>query len=91
VTARGYGLAVACYTDPDGHAPLLFDAGSPLLSSAVFAGPADGGAIRVGADAENAAFGYPAGFEANPKRPPRPMTGAAPNVIGWPGSSTRCA
>jgi hypothetical protein len=77
VTARGYVLAVdfgtsttvACYTDPDGHArPLLFDAGSPLLSSAVFAGPGDGGAIRVGADAENAAFGYPAGFEANPKR-----------------------
>jgi Hsp70 protein len=45
--------------------PLLFDS-SPLLASAVFAGP-DGG-LLVGVDAERAAVGYPAGFEPNPKR-----------------------
>jgi WD40 repeat protein/actin-like ATPase involved in cell morphogenesis len=51
---------------PDGRVdPLLFDA-SPLLPSAVCAGP--GGELLVGADAVRAAVGHPIGLEPNPKR-----------------------
>ncbi|MEO3928873.1 Hsp70 family protein [Micromonosporaceae bacterium B7E4] len=51
---------------PDGRVrPLLFD-GSPLLASAVFAGPGTG--VLVGVDALRAAVGYPAGLEPHPKR-----------------------
>ncbi|GAA2389224.1 Hsp70 family protein [Dactylosporangium salmoneum] len=51
--------------DAAGMVPLLFDA-SPLLGSAVFAGP--DGALLTGADADRAAAGEPAGYEPNPKR-----------------------
>jgi molecular chaperone DnaK (HSP70) len=45
--------------------PLLFGA-TPLLSSAVFAGP--DAVLLTGADAEQAATADPTGFEPNPKR-----------------------
>ncbi|MFB9442836.1 Hsp70 family protein [Dactylosporangium vinaceum] len=62
----GSSTTVAVTRGPDGRVrPLLFDA-SPLLTSAVFAGP--GGALLTGADAERAAIGHPAGLEASPKR-----------------------
>jgi actin-like ATPase involved in cell morphogenesis len=62
----GTSSTVAALAGPDGRVrPLLFD-GSPLLPSAVFAGPGIG--VLVGADAVRAAVGYPAGFEPNPKR-----------------------
>ncbi|WP_432834150.1 Hsp70 family protein [Dactylosporangium sp. CA-092794] len=62
----GTSNTVAALAGPDGRVrPLLFD-GSPLLPSAVFAGPDTG--LLVGADAVRAAIGAPAGFEANPKR-----------------------
>jgi hypothetical protein len=44
---------------------LLFDS-SPLLSSAVHAGP--DGALLTGADADRAGLGHPEGLEPNPKR-----------------------
>ncbi|WP_345136020.1 Hsp70 family protein [Dactylosporangium darangshiense] len=53
-------------SEPSGRVvPLLFDS-SPLLSSAVYAGP--DGTLLVGLDAERAAAGHPAGLERNPKR-----------------------
>ncbi|HTJ31597.1 MAG TPA: Hsp70 family protein [Dactylosporangium sp.] len=62
----GTSNTVAALAGPDGPVrPLLFD-GSPLLPSAVFAGPDTG--LLVGADAVRSAIGTPAGFEANPKR-----------------------
>ncbi|MGI5246747.1 Hsp70 family protein [Dactylosporangium sp. CA-139066] len=62
----GTSNTVAALAGPDGPVrPLLFD-GSPLLPSAVFAGPDTG--LLVGADAVRSAIGAPAGFEANPKR-----------------------
>src|SRR5262249_29093201 len=62
----GTSSTVAALRRPDGRiAPLLFDS-SPLLSSAVFAGPATD--LLIGADAERAAMAHPAGLEANPKR-----------------------
>jgi actin-like ATPase involved in cell morphogenesis len=62
----GTSSTVAALAGPDGRVrPLLFD-GSPLLPSAVFAGPGTG--VLVGADAVRAAVGFPAGFEPNPKR-----------------------
>ncbi|MEV6930677.1 Hsp70 family protein [Dactylosporangium sp. NPDC051485] len=62
----GTSNTVAALAGPDGQVrPLLFD-GSPLLPSAVFAGPETG--LLVGADAVRSAIGAPAGFEANPKR-----------------------
>ncbi|MEU7874644.1 Hsp70 family protein [Dactylosporangium sp. NPDC049140] len=62
----GTSNTVAALQTPDGRIrPLLFD-GSPLLASAVFAGPdAD---LLVGMDALRAAVGFPAGLEPNPKR-----------------------
>jgi molecular chaperone DnaK (HSP70) len=50
-----------------GGAPsvLLFD-GSPLLGSAVFAGPS--GELLTGADASRAGAAHPGGFEPHPKR-----------------------
>jgi Ethanolamine utilization protein EutJ (predicted chaperonin) len=61
----GTSSTVAMLSPSGGRArPLLFGA-SPLLSSGVFAEP--DGTLRTGADAENAAAGRPAGFEANPK------------------------
>ncbi|MFC6016598.1 Hsp70 family protein [Plantactinospora solaniradicis] len=63
----GTSTTVAALAWPDGRIkPLLFDA-SPLLASAVFVGPGSPGML-TGADAERAALGHPAGFEANPKR-----------------------
>jgi hypothetical protein len=57
---------VAALAGSDGRVrSLLFD-GSPLLASAVFAGP--GEAVLVGADAVRAAVGYPEGLEPHPKR-----------------------
>jgi WD40 repeat protein len=62
----GTSNTVAVLAGPEGRVrPLLFD-GSPLLASAVFAGPGSG--LLVGADAVRAAVGYPAGLEPNPKR-----------------------
>jgi sugar lactone lactonase YvrE len=62
----GTSNTVAILAGPDGRIrPLLFD-GSPLLASAVFAGPDS--ELLVGADAIRAAVGYPAGLEPNPKR-----------------------
>ena len=62
----GTSNTIAALAGPDGRVrPLLFD-GSPLLASAVFAGPGSG--PLVGADALRAAVGYPAGLEPNPKR-----------------------
>ncbi|GAA4256253.1 Hsp70 family protein [Dactylosporangium darangshiense] len=62
----GTSTTVAVLAGADGGVRnLLFDA-SPLLSSAVFAGPGSG--LLTGQDAERAASGYPAGLEANPKR-----------------------
>ncbi|MFI5908230.1 Hsp70 family protein [Dactylosporangium sp. NPDC051541] len=74
MSGSGYRLGVdfgtsnttAALAGPDGRVrPLLFD-GSPLLPSAVFAGPGTG--LLVGGDAIRAAVGAPAGFEGNPKR-----------------------
>ncbi|MFY1671220.1 Hsp70 family protein [Plantactinospora sp. WMMB334] len=71
----GYGLGidfgtsttVAALAWPDGRVrPLLFDA-SPLLPSAVHAGP-EAAAILTGADAGRASLAHPAGFDPNPKR-----------------------
>jgi molecular chaperone DnaK (HSP70) len=62
----GSSNTVAAVCGPDGRVrPLLFD-GSPLLPSAVFAGP--DARLLVGADALRAAVGSPAGLEPNPKR-----------------------
>jgi hypothetical protein len=62
----GTSNTVAALAGPDGRVrPLLFD-GSPLLASAVFAGP--GPELLVGADALRTAVGSPAGLEPNPKR-----------------------
>jgi hypothetical protein len=64
----GTSTTVAVLALPDGRTrPLLIDS-SPLLSSAVHAGPAAGDPLLTGVDAENAALGYPAGLEPNPKR-----------------------
>jgi len=62
----GTSTTVAVLSGAAGPArTLLFDA-SPLLSSAVFAGPdAD---LRTGQDAERAATAHPDGLEPNPKR-----------------------
>ncbi|MEV4131000.1 Hsp70 family protein [Dactylosporangium sp. NPDC049742] len=61
----GTSNTVAVVADGDGRVrPLLFGA-SPLLPSAVFAGP-DG--VLTGSDAERAGLGAPAGLELNPKR-----------------------
>jgi molecular chaperone DnaK (HSP70) len=62
----GTSTTVAVLAGADGRVrPLLFDS-SPLLASAVFAGP--GGDLLTGSDAERAAVAHPAGLEANPKR-----------------------
>ena len=61
----GTSTTVAVLGGPASTRPLLFDA-SPLLSSAVFAGP--GPELLTGLDAERAATAHPAGLEANPKR-----------------------
>jgi hypothetical protein len=61
----GTSNTVAMLRREDGMTPLLFDA-SPLLASAVFAGP--GGTLLTGADAERAAAAHPGGYEPNPKR-----------------------
>ena len=62
----GTSNTVAVYQRADGSAaPLLFDA-SPMLSSAVFAGPET--ALLTGADATRAWTADPAGYEPNPKR-----------------------
>src|SRR5690242_7906546 len=66
--AVDYGTSntVAVVRRPDGAVrPLLFDS-SPLLPSAVFAGP--DGRILTGGDAERSARLDPARFEPNPKR-----------------------
>src|SRR5436190_3004619 len=61
----GTSTTVAMLAYPDGRVhPLLFG-GSPLLASAVFAGP--GLQILTGFDAERAAMACPDGFDANPK------------------------
>jgi WD40 repeat protein len=74
VSVAGYRLGVdfgtshtvAALLGPDARVrPLLFD-GSPLLASAVFAGPGSG--VLVGADALRAALGCPSGLEPHPKR-----------------------
>src|SRR3954470_18084355 len=62
----GTSSTVAVLTGPDGRIRLLLFDSSPILASAVFAGPA--GDVLTGADAERAAAAYPAGYEANPKR-----------------------
>lgn len=62
----GTSTTAAVLAGADGRVrPLLFDS-SPLLASAVFAGP--DGDLLTGADAERAAVAHPAGLEANPKR-----------------------
>ncbi|MFG2045773.1 Hsp70 family protein [Dactylosporangium sp. NPDC048998] len=62
----GTSTTVAVLAGPVGPPrTLLFDA-SPLLSSAVFAGP--GADLRTGQDAERAATARPEGLELNPKR-----------------------
>jgi hypothetical protein len=62
----GTSTTVAVLCDAQGRVrPLLFDS-SPLLASAVCAGP--GGHLLTGGDAEIAALSRPAGLEANPKR-----------------------
>jgi WD40 repeat protein/actin-like ATPase involved in cell morphogenesis len=63
----GTSHTVAALLGPDGRVrPLLFD-GSPLLVSAVYAGPAGTG-LLTGVDALRAAVGDPAGLEPHPKR-----------------------
>src|SRR4051794_25819980 len=60
----GTSSTVAALGGPDGRVrPLLFD-GSPLLSSAVFAGAE----LLTGSDAERAGVLVPAGLEPHPKR-----------------------
>ena len=62
----GTSNTVALLAWPDGRVrPLLFE-GSPLLSSAVYAGR--DGQLLVGRDAERSARLDPARFEPNPKR-----------------------
>ncbi|MBE1490715.1 Hsp70 family protein [Plantactinospora soyae] len=62
----GTSHTVAMLAGLDGRIrPLLFDA-SPLLPSAVFAGP--DATLLAGADALRAAVGDPGAFEPNPKR-----------------------
>jgi molecular chaperone DnaK (HSP70) len=62
----GTSHTVAVMLGPDGRVrPLLFD-GSPLLASAVFAGP--GTDVLVGTAALRAAVGRPSGLEPHPKR-----------------------
>ncbi|MEV0651166.1 Hsp70 family protein [Phytomonospora sp. NPDC050363] len=62
----GTSHTVAVLRRDDGRVePLMFD-GTPLLPSAVFAGP--DGVIGVGADAIHAARSDPASFEPHPKR-----------------------
>jgi actin-like ATPase involved in cell morphogenesis len=62
----GTSHTVAVLRDDRGRdRPLLFD-GTPLLPSAVFAGPT--GELYVGRDAVHAALTDPARFEPNPKR-----------------------
>lgn len=61
----GTSSTVAVLRRPDAAAePQLFD-GSPLLASAVFAGP---DALLTGLDATRAASGDPGAFEPHPKR-----------------------
>ncbi len=60
----GTSNTVAAVCDGDRVRHLLFD-GSPLLPSAVSAGPAG---LLVGADAIRSMIGAPGAFEANPKR-----------------------
>src|SRR5690242_15435956 len=62
----GTSTTVAALVGPDGRVqPLLFD-GSPLLSSAVFAGVGTG--LLCGWDAVRAATADPSGLELHPKR-----------------------
>jgi hypothetical protein len=62
----GTSTTVAALRGPDQMIrPLLFDS-SPLLASAVFAGP--GQDLLTGEDAERAGLAFPAGLEPNPKR-----------------------